>query len=293
LTPRLVLVSTIDGSSARVPSQGCSPAALSKHAPGQDKLTVGGWAVDLGLDGKGAIITGGSVGIGRSIALGLAREGVHVAVNYRRHDTEAKQLVAEVESMGRRAIAVKADVSSYADADRMVKTVIERFGRLDIMVCNAGITWDGVIWKMTEEQFDAVIATNLKGYFNYNKAAALVFKEQRSGKIVNISSINGMRGKFAQANYAASKGGEIAMSKSLAKELGRFNVNVNVVAPGMVLTDMMKQIPPEFQKKALDETVLGRFATPEDVANLVVFLSSDLSRHITGEVIKIDGGQYI
>jgi len=249
--------------------------------------------VDLGLDGKGAIITGGSVGIGRSIALGLAREGVHVAVNYRRHDTEAKQLVAEVESMGRRAIAVKADVSSYADADRMVKTVIERFGRLDIMVCNAGITWDGVIWKMTEEQFDAVIATNLKGYFNYNKAAALVFKEQRSGKIVNISSINGMRGKFAQANYAASKGGEIAMSKSLAKELGRFNVNVNVVAPGMVLTDMMKQIPPEFQKKALDETVLGRFATPEDVANLVVFLSSDLSRHITGEVIKIDGGQYI
>ncbi len=249
--------------------------------------------MDLGLVGKAAIITGGSVGIGRAIALRLAREGANVAVNYRRHDAEAKELVAEVEKMGRRALAVKADVSSYADAERMVQTVVKEFGRLDIMVCNAGITWDGVIWKMTEQQFDAVITTNLKGYFNYNKAAALVFKEQRSGKVVNISSINGMRGKFAQANYAASKGGEIAMSKSLAKELGRFNVNVNVVAPGMVLTDMMKEIPPEFQKKALDETVVGRFATPEDVANLVAFLSSDMSRHITGEVIKIDGGQYI
>ena len=136
-------------------------------------------------------------------------------------------------------------------------------------MCNAGVTWDGVIWKMTEQQWDTVIGTNLKGYFNYNKAAAIVFKDQKYGKIVNISSINGMRGKFAQANYAASKGGEIAMSKSLAKELGKFNVNVNVVAPGMVLTDMMANIAPEFQKKALDETVVGRFATPEDVAHLV------------------------
>ena len=146
---------------------------------------------------------------------------------------------------------------------------------------------------MSEKQWDTVIGVNLKGYFNYNKAAAQVFMEQKAGKIVNISSINGMRGKFGQANYAASKGGEIAMSKSLAKELGKFNINVNVVAPGMVLTDMMKAIPMEFQAKALEETVVGRFATPEDVANLVTFLCSDLSRHITGEVIKIDGGQYI
>lgn len=249
--------------------------------------------MELGLEGKGAIVTGGSLGIGAAIAIDLAREGCNVAVNYRRHDTEAKQVVAEIEKLGRKGLAVKADVSSYADAEKMVQQVQENFGRFDVLVCNAGITWDGVIWKMSEKQWDQVIGVNLKGYFNYNKAAAIAFKDQKYGKIVNISSINGMRGKFGQANYAASKGGEIAMSKSLAKELGKFNVNVNVVAPGMVLTDMMAQIPPEFKNKALDETVVGRFATPEDVAHLVTFLCSDRSRHITGEVIKIDGGQYI
>lgn len=249
--------------------------------------------MDLGLQGKGAIVTGGSLGIGRAIALELAREGANVAVNYRRHDTEAKEVVTEIEKLGRKALAVKADVAKFADAGNMVREVVEKFGRLDLLVCNAGITWDGVIWKMTEEQWDQVIAVNLKGYFNYNRAAALVFKDQKYGKIVNISSINGMRGKMAQANYAASKGGEIALSKSLAKELGKFNVNVNVVAPGMVMTDMMKDIAPEFLKKALDETVVGRFATPEDVGHLVAFLCSDRARHITGEVVKIDGGQYI
>ncbi|OGP54084.1 MAG: beta-ketoacyl-ACP reductase [Deltaproteobacteria bacterium GWD2_55_8] len=247
----------------------------------------------MGLKGKGAIVTGGSLGIGTAVAIGLAREGVDVAVNYRRHDTEAKQVVAEIEKLGRKGLAVKADVSSYDDAMKMVQQVQEAFGRLDILVCNAGITWDGVIWKMSEQQWDTVIGVNLKGYFNYNKAAAMVFKDQKYGKIVNISSINGLRGKFGQANYAASKGGEIAMSKSLARELGAFNVNVNVVAPGMVLTDMMENLAPEFKNKAMAETVIGRFATPEDCAHLVAFLCSDLSRHITGEVIKIDGGQYI
>jgi 3-oxoacyl-[acyl-carrier protein] reductase len=249
--------------------------------------------MNLGLEGKKAIVTGGSVGIGASIALALAREGCDVAINYRRHDTEAKAVVAKIEAMGRRGLAVKADVASYADAQRMVQTVVAEFGRLDIMVCNAGINWDGVIWKMTEEQWDTVISVNLKGYFNYNKAAALVFKNQKSGKIVNISSINGMRGKFAQTNYAASKGGEIAMSKSLARELGKFNVNVNVVAPGMVMTEMAEHIPPEFLAKAMDETALGRFATAEECADLVTFLCSDRARHITGEVVKIDGGQYM
>jgi 3-oxoacyl-[acyl-carrier protein] reductase len=249
--------------------------------------------VDLGLEGKGAIVTGGSLGIGAAIARVLAREGCNVAINYRRHDTEARKVVEDIEALGARGLAIQADVSVYADAEKMVGTVVEELGRLDIMVCNAGITWDGVVWKMTEQQWDQVIGVNLKGYFNYNKAAALHFKEMKYGKIVNISSINGMRGKFAQANYAAAKGGEIAMSKSLAKELGRFNVNVNVVAPGLVLTDMMENLAPEFQATALAETVLGRFATPEDCANLVAFLCSDSSRHITGEVIKIDGGQYI
>ena len=249
--------------------------------------------MDLGLGGKGAIVTGGSLGIGRAIALDLAREGANVAVNYRRHDTEAKQVAAEIEALGRKALAVQADVSSYQDATKMIDLVRETFGSLEILVCNAGITWDGVIWKMTEERFDTVIQTNLKGYFNYNKAAALVFKDQKYGKIVNISSINGMRGKFAQANYAASKGGEIAMSKSLAKELGKFNFNVNVVAPGLVMADMMEKIPAELKHAARTETVLGRFASPDDVSHLVWFLCSDRSQHITGEVNKTAGGQYI
>ncbi len=249
--------------------------------------------MDLGLEGKSAVVTGGSMGIGTEIALTLAQEGCNVAINYRRHDTEAKEVVTKIEEMGRRGLAVKADVSSYDDAQNMVQTVIKEFGRLDIMVCNAGINWDGVIWKMSEKQWDTVINVNLKGYFNYNKAAAMVFKDQKSGKIVNISSINGLRGKFAQTNYSASKGGEIAMSKALAKELGKFNVNVNVIAPGMVMTEMAKNIPPEFLNKAVDETVLGRIATPKECAEVVAFFCSDRSRHITGEVVKVDGGQYI
>lgn len=249
--------------------------------------------MDLGLEGKNAIVTGGSMGIGTEIALTLAEEGCNVAINYRRHDTEAKEVVKKIEAMGRKGLAIKADVSNHEDAQKMVQTVIEEFGRLDILVCNAGINWDGVIWKMSEEQWDTVINVNLKGYFNYNKAAAVVFKNQKSGKIVNIASINGLRGKFAQTNYSASKGGEIAMSKALAKELGRSNVNVNVIAPGMVMTEMAKKIPEEFLNKAIDETVLGRVATPKECANVVAFFCSDKSRHITGEVIKVDGGQYI
>ena len=195
--------------------------------------------------------------------------------------------------MGCKGLAIKADVASYNDAQNMVDTVVKEFGGLDIMVCNAGINWDGVIWKMSEEQWDTVINVNLKGYFNYNKAAASIFKNQKSGKIVNISSINGLRGKFGQVNSSASKGGEIAMSKSLARELGKFNVNVNVIAPGMVMTEMARKIPPEFLNKAVDETVLGRIAAPEECADVVVFLCSDRSRHVTGEVIQVDGGQYI
>ncbi len=249
--------------------------------------------MDLGLEGQGAIVTGGSMGIGTAIALDLAREGCNVAINYRKHDAEANQVVEEINAMGRKGLAVKADVSNYDDAQKMVDETIKEFGRLDIMVCNAGINWDGVIWKMSEKQWDQVITVNLKGYFNYNKAAALIFKNQKGGKIINISSINGLRGKFGQTNYAASKGGEIAMSKALAKELGKFNVNVNVVAPGMVMTEMARNIPPEFLNLAIDETVLGRIANSDDVAHTVTFLCSDRARHITGEVIKIDGGQYI
>ena len=245
------------------------------------------------LEGKNAIVTGGSMGIGSAICMGLAREGANVALNFRKHDAEAKEVVKEVEKLGKKGLAVKADVASFKDAQNMVQTVIKEWGSLQILVCNAGINWDGVIWKMSEEQWDTVITTNLKGYFNYNRAVAPIFKDQKYGKIVNISSINGLRGKFAQVNYSASKGGEIAMTKALAKEMGKFNVNCNCVAPGMVMTDMAAKLPPDVIERAVNETVLGRIASSEDIANVVVFLCTDKARHITGEVIKVDGGQYI
>jgi len=245
------------------------------------------------LKGKSAIVTGGSMGIGTAIAIELARAGSNVAINYRKHDAEAKAVAKKIEQLGRKSIIFKADVTNYNDAESMFKKVISEFNGLDILVCNAGINIDRVIWKMSEKDWDNVINVNLKGYFIYNKLAAAHFKEKRSGKIVNITSINGLRGKFGQCNYSASKGGIIALTKSLAKEVGKFNVNVNAVAPGMVMTEMASNIPTEFLQKAIDETVLGRIATPEDVANVVVFLCSERARHITGEVIQVDGGQYI
>jgi 3-oxoacyl-[acyl-carrier protein] reductase len=245
------------------------------------------------LEGKNVIVTGGSLGIGSAIALDLAANGANVAINYRRHADEANSVVTKIRGMGRKAIAVQADVASFADAGRMVETVVKEFGGLDILVCNAGINRDAVSWKMTEEQWDEVIDTNLKGYFNYIRHAAPLFKSQNSGKIVCVTSINGLRGKFGQTNYSASKAGIIGLVKSLARELGRSNVNVNAVAPGLIETEMMKQAPADVKEKALSEIVLGRLGTPEDVAHLVTFLCSDLARHITGEVIKVDGGQYI
>jgi len=245
------------------------------------------------LENKKAIVTGGSLGIGAAIARELARQGANVAINYRRHDTEAKQVVADIEASGRKGLAIKADVASFADAERMVGEVAEKFGGLDILVNNAGINRDAVSWKMTEEQWDEVIATNLKGYFNYIRAAVPILREQKSGKIVNVTSINGLRGKFGQTNYSASKAGIIGLTKALARELGRASVNVNAVAPGLIETDMMKDAPQNVLDAALAEIVLGRLGKPEEVATVVAFLCSDAARHITGEVIRVDGGQYI
>jgi len=245
------------------------------------------------LEGKSAIVTGGSLGIGTAIALNLAKSGCDVAINYRKHDTEAKEVASKIESMGHKGLAVKADVSSFDDAQKMVDTVIKEFGHLDILVSNAGINWDGVIWKMTEEMWDKVIDVDLKGYFNYIRAVSPIFREQKSGKIVNLTSINGLRGKFGQANYSAAKAGIIGLTKAVAKELGKYNINVNAVAPGMVLTDMMKGLPEDVINTAKEETVLKRLATPEEVAAVVTFLCSESARHITGEIIKVDGGQYI
>lgn len=245
------------------------------------------------LEGRNAIVTGGSRGIGTAICLDLAANGANVALNYRKSATEAQHVVDEIRRMGRKALAVQADVSSFEDAQRMVKQVIEEFGSLEILVNNAGINWDGVIWKMTEEQWDAVINIDLKGTFNYCRAVAPIFRDQKYGKIVNITSINGMRGKFGQTNYSAAKAGVIGFTKALAKELGRSNVNVNAVAPGFILTEMYETVPEEVKQQALAEIALGRAGKPEEVAWVVTFLCSEKSRHITGECVQVSGGQYI
>ncbi len=247
----------------------------------------------LDLADKVAIVTGGSRGIGQAIAWDLACNGAHVALNYRRSADEAQQLIQQIQGLGRKGLAIQADVASFADAQRMVETVVRELGSLDILVNNAGVNRDSVIWKMSEEQWDEVISIDLKGTFNYIRAAAPIFKEQGSGKIVNVTSINGLRGKFGQSNYTAAKGGVNALTKTVARELGRYNVNVNAVAPGLIETDMVKQAPQQVRDLALSEIVLGRLGTPEEVAWIVTFLCSERARHITGEVITVDGGQYL
>jgi 3-oxoacyl-[acyl-carrier protein] reductase len=245
------------------------------------------------LEGKAAIVTGASLGIGSACALDLAKNGANVAINYRKHDAEANAIVDQINAMGRRGLAVRADVANFQDAQNMVDAVVKEFGRIDILVNNAGVNRDAVIWKMTEQQWDEALGINLKGYFNYIRAVAPLFKEQGSGKIVNITSINGMRGKFGQSNYSAAKAGIIGLTKTVAKELARSSVNCNAVAPGLIETDMMRQAPEDVKQKAMAEIVLGRMGAPEEVAYVVSFLCTEKARHITGEVIKVDGGQYI
>jgi 3-oxoacyl-[acyl-carrier protein] reductase len=245
------------------------------------------------LKGRSAIVTGGSLGIGTAIALDLAANGVNIAINYRKHAEEANAAVEKARGMGVKAIAVQADVSSFEDAHKMVDAAVREFGSLDILVNNAGVNWDGVIWKMSEEQWDKVIGIDLKGCFNYTRAVSPIFREQKHGKIVNITSINGLRGKFGQSNYSAAKAGVIGLTKTVAKELGKYGVNVNAVAPGLIETEMIKKMPDDAKRVSLDETAFKRLGTPEDVAHVVTFLCSDLSRHVTGEVIRVDGGQYI
>jgi len=247
------------------------------------------------LEGKNALVTGGSQGIGAAISIELAREGANVCLTYRKHKEEAEQYADQIRELGRKAIALHCDIASFKEAETVVNTALKEFGRLDILVNNAGMNWDGVSWKMSEEQWDRVIEVNLKGYFNFTRHVAPVFKGNKYGKIVNITSINGLRGKFGQSNYSASKAGIIGYTKAVAKELGAFGVNVNAVAPGWIETAMLKES--EARDKIVDmamgEIVLKRVGQPEDLANVVTFLASDKARHVTGEVIKVDGGQYI
>jgi 3-oxoacyl-[acyl-carrier protein] reductase len=247
------------------------------------------------LEGKNALVTGGSQGIGAAVSLELAREGANICLTYRKHEAEAKEYAAEIMAMGRKALAVQCDIASFVQAEKVVESALAELGRLDILVNNAGMNWDGVSWKMTEEQWDRVLEVNLKGYFNFTRHVAPILKEQKYGRIINVTSINGLRGKFGQTNYSASKAGIIGYTKALAKELGAFDVTVNAVAPGLIETAMLKES--EARDKIIDmamgESALKRVGQPEDLAYLVVFLASDKARHITGEVIKVDGGQYI
>jgi 3-oxoacyl-[acyl-carrier protein] reductase len=249
--------------------------------------------MEMELKDKVAIVTGGTRGIGRAIVLDLAANGADIVLNYRQSADLAAELAGTIQTMGRRALIVQADVASFDDAQTMVQKVLDEFGRLDILVNNAGMNWDGVVWKMAEEQWDRVIEVDLKGTFNYTRAVTPIFRQQEAGKIVNITSINGLRGKFGQTNYSAAKAGVIGFTKACARELGRSNVNVNAVAPGLIETEMVKEAPEKVREMALAEIVLGRLGLPEEVAYVVTFLCTEKARHITGQVIQVDGGQYI
>jgi len=247
------------------------------------------------LEGKNAIVTGGSQGIGTATSLMLAEEGANVCLTYRKHKEEADDVAKQIEAMGRKALSVKCDISSFSEAETVVKTAVDAFGGIDILVNNAGMNWDGVCWKMAEAQWDRVLEVNLKGYFNFTRHVAPLFKEQKHGRLINVTSINGLRGKFGQSNYSASKAGIIGYTKAVAKELGAFGVTVNAVAPGLIETAMLKksEARDKIINMAMAEIVMKRVGQPEDLANVIAFLASDKARHITGEVIKVDGGQYI
>ncbi len=243
----------------------------------------------LSLEGKIALVTGGARGIGKEIALVLAKEGANIAlcdVNLE----EAEKTVKEIQDLGRESLAFKADVTDLKQVQDIVDKILDKFKRLDILINNAGITRDGLILRMSEEDWDKVIAVNLKGCFICTKVASKVMLKQRSGKIVNLASIIGIIGNAGQANYAASKAGIIGLTKSVAKELASRGVCVNAIAPGFINTEMTAKLPEEVQKNMLANIPLGRFGEPKDVANLTLFLSSESSSYITGQVIPIDGG---
>ena len=237
---------------------------------------------------KVALITGASRGIGKAIALELAKNNINLIINYNKDEKEAANVVEEIKKLGVESIAVKADVSSFDECAAMIEVVKKRFSFLDILVNNAGALSDKSLKNMTKEQWDLVLKTNLDGTFNVTKNALPLIRE--NGRIINISSIVGINGNFGQTNYAASKAGIIGFTKSLAKELGKHKITVNAVAPGFIDTEMTKNITFIRKKIMLTMIPIGRAGLPEDVANLVAFLASDKSGYITGEVICIDGG---
>ena len=242
------------------------------------------------LDGKTALVTGATRGIGRAIALRFAAEGADVAFTYRSQDEAAVALQAEMEAMGVRAKAYKSDAASFEDAHNVVADVKETFGKIDILVNNAGITKDGLMMRMDEAAWDAVIGTNLKSAFNFIQACTPIMARQRSGSIINMSSVVGVSGNAGQCNYSASKAGLIGLSKSIAKEMGPRGIRSNCIAPGFIATDMTEALPENLRQEWEKQIPLRRGGQPEDVAKVALFLASDLSSYVTGQVINCCGG---
>ena len=242
------------------------------------------------LEGKTALVTGASRGIGRAVAVALAAAGAKVAVNYAGNDAAAEETKAAIEAAGGVAILVKADIAGSEEVEGMVRKTIEAFGRIDILVNNAGITRDGLLMRMKDEDFDAVINTNLKGVYYTTKAVMKLMMKNRYGRIINMASVVGLTGNAGQANYAAAKAGVIGFSKTVARELASRGITCNMVAPGLISPDMTKDLPEKARETMMASIPLGRAGQPEDVAQAVLFLASDNASYITGQVINVDGG---
>ncbi|ERL04572.1 3-oxoacyl-[acyl-carrier-protein] reductase [Mitsuokella sp. oral taxon 131] len=242
------------------------------------------------LDGKAALVTGASRGIGRAVALRLAKEGAKVVVNYAGNAKAAEETKAAVEAAGSEAVCVRADVANADEVAALFDAAVKAFGTVDILVNNAGITRDGLLMRMKDEDFDAVLATNLRGVYLCTKAASKIMMKKRSGRIVNMTSVVGLMGNVGQTNYAAAKAGILGFSKSAAKELAARGITVNMVAPGFIETDMTAVLSDKVREQLVGAIPLGRMGEPEDVANAVLFLVSDAAAYITGQVVNVDGG---
>ncbi|MEX2416515.1 MAG: 3-oxoacyl-[acyl-carrier-protein] reductase [Paenibacillaceae bacterium] len=245
------------------------------------------------LKGQVALVTGASRGIGRAIALVLAQSGADVVVNYAGSESAAEEVVQLIRGMGRRAGKIQAHVGNVEQTENMMKAIIEQFGKIDILVNNAGITRDNLIMRMKEEEFDDVINTNLKGVFNCIKAVTRPMMKQRSGTIINISSVVGVLGNPGQANYVAAKAGVIGLTKATARELASRNITVNCIAPGYIETDMTDKLPEEAKASLLQQIPLARLGSPDDIAKVVLFLTSNAASYMTGQTIHVDGGMYM